>query len=464
MGVVISNGVGYGSESGAMYIDMAATMDTAKSVMPAAPIVDPIPTDSMTSVPWSPWGSNNILPLEMIADIKSCNLYAMIEGRSRLAFCQGIVPVQTKIDSKTGQRVIDKYVDDAEINDWMEMNNLPLHVFGWIKDYVCFLRCTARIMLNKKKDKIASIKRDDVTRTRMEKVDGYSRIRNIWYSVEWNKARTADSKKCFSVPLLDTTNPLLDLTNRLKRTGAGNEYAMMVTHPGWDEVYYPVPLWMSALKWIKIAAAIPEMKAAIYENMIRAKMVVVIYETFWEKRYGQGWDNLTEKEKNDFRNKVYDDIEKFLVGAKNAGKAIFVHGYRDRDGKTYGDVEFKPVDDVAKNGEYLPDAAQANSEIAFSLLWNNALTGGNQKNSLYSQNEGGSNVREASTLQVIITEIERIAVKSLMNSVKHFNGWSQRLPGLDFIIPATILTTLDTGAGSKPVVTGNTKTKEDAAD
>jgi hypothetical protein len=183
------------------------------------------------------------------------------------------------------------------------------------------------------------------------------------------------------------------------------------------------------------------MKAAMYENSIRAKCVVIIYEQFWEKSYGEAWANLDETKQTEYRKKVYDDIEKFLVGAKNAGKAIFTTGYRSLDGKTWADVEFKPLEDFKTSGEYLPDSAAANSEIAFSMLWNNAMTGGNQKTGLYSENQGGSNVREASTLQVIVHEVERMQIKSIMNVVKHFNGWAQKHPGLEFIIPATLLTT-----------------------
>lgn len=458
MSVDLKHGIGYSAKAEASFIDIAA----AKDLAPVRPISEPIKQEVLNSFPWSPWGSNNLLPLEMVADIKSCLLYSIIEGRSRLATCQGMVPVITKIDTKTGQRIIDRYVDDSEINEWMEQNNTFLNTFGWIKDYVAFLRCMSRIMLNKKKNKIALIKRDDVVKTRFAKMDNKGKVNDIWYSAEWSKVKNEQSKYVFSKPHLNPANPYFDLQRRIKGGSKDVEFAMSATHPGFDEEYYPVPLWMAAIKWIKIAQAIPEMKAAMYENSIRAKMVVIIYELFWEKSYGASWTTLDEKKKEEYRKKIYDDIEKFLVGAKNAGKSIFTTGYRDRDGKTYSEIEFKPVEDMSKVGEYLPDSAAANSEISFSMLWNNAMTGGNQKDGPYQSDKGGSNVREASTLIVTTTEVERVVVKNKMNVVKHFNGWVKRLPGLDFIIPATILTTLDTGAGSKNVVTGNSNTDPNA--
>jgi hypothetical protein len=132
--------------------------------------------------------------------------------------------------------------------------------------------------------------------------------------------------------------------------------------------------------------------------------------------------------------------------------------------KRGADIQFLPIEDTTKIGEYLPDSAAANSEIAFTMLWNNAMTGGNQKNGLYSENQGGSNVREASALQVIIHQVERWVVQDMFTVFKYFNGWAKKYPGLDFIIPATILTTLDTGGSSKSVVPGSIKQPDNATD
>jgi hypothetical protein len=71
-------------------------------------------------------------------------------------------------------------------------------------------------------------------------------------------------------------------------------------------------------------------------------------------------------------------------------------------------------------------------------------------------------VRESLLMQVIIHEVERQQIRQMLNVVKFFNKWNEKFPGLEFIIPATLLTTLDTGAGSKQVMTGDAKPKDDA--
>jgi hypothetical protein len=124
----------------------------------------------------------------------------------------------------------------------------------------------------------------------------------------------------------------------------------MITHPGWDEQYYPMPLWYAALKWVKIAQGIPEMKAVLFENNLRVKQVVIIYESFWTEAFGDEWENYTDEDKEEKRKKVYKDIDDFLVGSKNAYKTVFTTGYRDTEGRTYANIEFKPIDDTTKAG------------------------------------------------------------------------------------------------------------------
>jgi hypothetical protein len=459
MSVHIKYGIGFSSETGTQYIDMAA----AKKYEPQKEFVSTIPINKFPAMPWSQWGTNNLMPLEMLAHINNCGqLTGIIEGRARLAVCEGIQPVIKKASGS--QMVIDRYVDDAEITEFLDMNDHFWNTFAFTKDYIGFQRMVARIMLNKNRTAIAAFQRDDVTEHRVEKKDKKGKINNVYYCAEWMFAKGATDPNIIVKPLLDIHNPVRDLRQRVDGGDKNFEYSIIASHPGWNCQYYTRANWMAALKWVSIAEAVPEMKDAIFNNGLRVKQVCIIQETFWPKAFGAAtWKAYTEKEKEDARQKIYDEIDKTLTGAKNANKTIFTTGYRDRDGKTWADISFQPIEDSTKIGEYLPDSAAANSEIAFAMLWNNAMTGGNQSTGLYSENQGGSNVREASALQVIIHQIEREMVRKFYNTIKYFNGWNKTYPGLDFIIPATILTTLDTGAGSKPVVPGQTKTNDNGA-
>ena len=258
------------------------------------------------------------------------------------------------------------------------------------------------------------------------------------------------------MPLLDPHNPLGDL--RKKAEAGVVEHNFAFRYPSWGKHYYSLPLWYAQYKWVKIAQGVPEMKAAMFENNMRIKYLVVIYEEYWENAY-EDWQDIDDAEKETRRSQLFDEIDEWLTGSKNAYKSIYVDGKYGLDGKAQQFIEIKPIEDTTKAGELLPDSAAANSEIAFAMLFNLAIVGGNQSSGLYESSQGGSNVRESILTQIIIRELERMYIRKIYQLVSRFNGWDVRHPGLEFILPATVLTTLDTGAGSKQVTPGGVEPK-----
>jgi hypothetical protein len=143
-------------------------------------------------------------------------------------------------------------------------------------------------------------------------------------------------------------------------------------------------------------------------------------------------------------------------------------------GKFVPYVQVEAIDDKFTDGKWLPDSAAANSEILFALNMNPALMGAGQPGGAYSNNAGGSNVRESYLVQMMLLDAERKMNTRLMNVVKKFNGWAARLekettvttsstdalgttssttrtytPRLVFRFQSGLLTTLDTGKSTK---------------
>jgi hypothetical protein len=457
--VQIIGAIGYCEEASARFIDLSAVSTTQDR--PANPIKPTIPDDKLGQMPWSPWGANNLLPMEMVEDIDQTPiLNSIIDMMMRFGVCEGPVPVITRLDETTGQRVIVKYVNDQEILDFLENNNLYFQSQCWIKDLLGLGNMVGRYGLNRKKTpSIISIQRDDVVEFRYAKKNSKGIIDKIYLAAEWNRVRAADDPKLLSVFHLNPYNMVGDLEKRVAG-GAGTEYAFTARYPSWNKHYYSMPLWYAAMKWVKIAQGVPEMKAAIFENFMHVKYQVIIHDSYWLRAFGPTWKKYTEDQRKDKRQKVFDDIGKFLIGAKNASKTIITQGYKDKDGKLWTDIEIKDIPDNDKDGKLLPDSAAANSEIAFAMHFNNSLLGGNQKDGPYQGERGGSSVREAGLMQVTLLELERQNIRRALHVPKIFNGWAKKHPGLDFIIPATVLTTLDTGAGTKPILPGGTKPDE----
>jgi len=446
---------------GGIFFDMSAIATPAE----AKPITQTVPLETLKVLPWAPWGADNCLPSQYIADIEKCGvLNAIIEGKSRYALCQGMRPAIVDTDD-AGQMVIKKYVnDDEDIKAFVKRNQLFHQVYGWMKDQMAFNWCVMRIMLDKAGENIVSIQRDDVTEIRFSRKDPKTgRSSHLYYSASWDKGiRSPNDERVFKIRLLNENNPLQDLEEWAEK--GERQFAMVLRAPGWNKHYYPVPTWMATYEWVKIAQQVPVMKKSLFENSMRPKYKVIIMEEYWEQRFGTDATEWDEDKLEEEKNKVYDEIDTWLVGSKNAHKSIFVNGYRDGDGKTYTDIDIIPIEDTTKQGELLPDSAAANSEIAIGNGWNLAESGGNQKAGLLQGNEGGSNVRENMMSQVIKHEVERQRCTTFMDLVSSFNKWDVKHKGLSWVIPATILTTTDTGAGSKPVLTGGVNKKQDGAD
>ena len=76
MSVQILNGIGYGAESGAVFL----------SDLPQTTL------NKTTNIigPWAPWGLDNKLPLSMLSDIEQCGiLNGIIDSQARLGLGEG---------------------------------------------------------------------------------------------------------------------------------------------------------------------------------------------------------------------------------------------------------------------------------------------------------------------------------------------------------------------------------------
>lgn len=445
------------------FIDMGARFaEPATPAKPAKPAKETVPDEvALKTMPWSPWGCDNLLGQQYVSDIEKCAaLYSIIEGRARFAYCQGLVPAIIHTDI-LGQRVVDRIVDDQEIMDFLEDNNYEDHVYAWMKDAIAFGWMVVRFVLDKAGERIVTFERNDPSEVRFAKQDpATGKISDLYFSANWDRVTSPNDNRVFKIPLLNYKNTLADL--REKAAAGQREFAYVVRFPGWGKHYYPLAPWMPAYKWVKIAQSVPEMKAAIFENSMRPKYKVIVMPEYWTNKYGDDWQEWDEDKQEAMKGAFYDEIDEMLHGKENQGKTIFVNGHLlDDSGKVITDIDIVPIKDEMQQGELLPDSAAANSEISIGTLWNPALTGGNQKEGVYAGNEGGSNVRESHLFQTILHEMERTAVRKIFRIPRKFNKWDEgKFKGLDFIVPMTVLTTTDTGASTKPVVTGNTQTKK----
>lgn len=449
-----SGSVGFGTKSGAMFFDMGR-YNAADTVSTTVPPTETSPDNTtMTGIDFVPWGNDNRLPLTMIEDIEACGvLNGAIDGKARFGLGKGVMPATLESTNPDGSEVIKPLVD-SEISDWMEENVLFDSCFGWLKDNIGLGQDVARFKFNANGTKIGICARHDVSEFRFAPKNKKLVLDRIHLSANWGSG-SMKASDVITLPLMPKIAAAQWLSEIQPMQRRNKEYAMVCRQPGFNRHFYSMPLWYSAKLWVEIAKGVPEMKAAMFENNIRIKYMVIIHQEYWTNTFPD-WDSLDKNVKDTKRRELWDDIDSFLAGSENAYKSIFVDGHTNIAlQQRYANIEIKAIDDNTKQGELLPDSAAANSEILFTLMMNPALMGANSPGGGYGGGSGsGSDIREAALVQVMIQEFERMSITRKLNVVAKINGWKARYPKLVWRFPGLVLTTLDKGGSTEQVMTG----------
>jgi len=210
---------------------------------------------------------------------------------------------------------------------------------------------------------------------------------------------------------------------------------------------YSEPVWLSAwlAGWIDIAKSVPTYLQKVYKNQATWKWHIQIPYSFWDKKFPMSEFDIVDDRKAAIE--LYmEDIEKNLLGLENAEKPIFTHySVNDLNGKVEEEWKITPLDNKSKEGDKLVTSAAANSEILFALMINPNVLGAGMPGGTYAGNQGGSNIREAFLVNIANAWVDRQTLLTPLEIMFKFNGHI----GLKLRYRNTILTTLDTGAGTK---------------
>lgn len=447
MAVQYENGIGYNSTSGRLYFSQGVTTYGSKD---AAMYKQPEAANTnFDNSEWAIWGNNNLLPLEMGNHLENCGVLETAMGiKERLSMGKGIYPFY-KTGIKDGEEILE-YANISEINDWMDNSNLfengsllsyDRNAFGW--------SCGSLVM-NAGKDYINRIRRIDAVSARINRrTSTVIHSNKLFICEDWENApNQVDNKKIVSLPMLRKGYELQDLLEF-----NGNEVAFSSRALKRGKQYYPMPLWWSAREWVKVVRSIPGIKNAMFNNLIGVHAIIQISEKYWELRH-EDWDNYDDKKKEAVIAEKYEEIDKWLTGVENQYKTLSSGCYIDPiTQKETPFITITILDDKIKDGKLLPDSSAGNSEILFAALVSPAMIGAGQPGGPYANNAGGSNIREAHSQQIMMLEPERKDIQFLMNLVSRFNKWDKKYAKggaqLVFRFPAGLLTTLDTGKGTK---------------
>lgn len=393
------------------------------------------------------WGGKNTFPTKADEVISSTSvLNTGLKFLRTVTLGQGLYACKvTGIDAKGNEELapieneeVQKFVSSRMVRRYLEKASRDYYKFGisFVElipdaDGKCF---SALNVIN-----------DKFCRMTLPDMFGNS---ELCVSGTWPRTPSAEwEKQVRWLPVLQDYDPEF-CAEAMALKGKLSSAIFRITDSWSNDDYYGEPVWLSAyiLGWVEISHLVPKFLQSAYKNQVTWKWHVQIPYSYWERKFPE--EKFEADERKKLIQQMMDQVELNLCGAENAEKPLFTHyAVNEMNGKIEEEWKITALDNKYKGGENLVTSAAANSEILFALMVNPTVLGATPSGN-YTTNAGGSNIREAFLVNIANAWIDR---QNLLDPIKLI---VKQKFGIDCDIRFrnTVLTTLDTGAGTQKTV------------
>ena len=421
----------------------ATTTGAPEEVKPVKPVEELDSTEIFNQYTVSPWGSGNDFPIKAMDIIgRTGVLNTGLKYIRNFTMGQGIFPVRVTGYNDKGDEILE-VINDPKITSFLEGRIVRRYMANALRDYFKLGISFAELIANADGSQIVGINTINAQHCRLTQAEGGS-IKNCIIHGNWPDPPSEAFK---TLPILDNYDPESDLISRRIAGKTANKSFVYLIRDEWgNEDYYPLPAWYSAYRagWIDIANQVPVFLKRAYANQITWLWHIKIPYAYWDKRYPKS-QHKDEVARMGLIQKDMDEIEGSLTGTANANKAIFSHYAANASGKPEEMWYIESLDNKYREGDKLITSAAANSEILFSLMINPNVLGAGMPGGTYAGNQGGSNIREAFLVNIANAWLDRQNILDPIEAYLGFNG----VKDVQLRFRNTILTTLDTGAGTQ---------------
>jgi hypothetical protein len=393
------------------------------------------------------WGDQNNYPEIAESYIKKSSvLNSGLRYKMMTTVAQGIYAAKQTGFDEEGNDVLER-VDDVKLQRSLRDRKVFNYLVDSLRDIFKFGVCFPELIFSADGNSIDGI---NVINARFCRLTNDKQF--VAYSENWEGMVALPTKENTKfIPVLDAYDPLADLI-RLRKAGltAGKSYIYPLFNRFSNNVIYPLPDWDTARQagWLDISQEVPNFLKNVYKNQASLTYIVRIPYSYWDKNFPLK-DYPDNKERRELIAKEIKKIEDTLTGTDNAKKTLISHFAINDMGKAEEKWDVEVLDDKFKSDQQLITSAAANSEVLFSILVNPTEVGAMPSGGgPYATSAGGSNIREAF---LVTTQLAWINQQHITYPIEHmlvFNGHSE---DNEIRFKKTILTTLDTGAGTKKV-------------
>ena len=271
-----------------------------------------------------PWGSNNLLPNEMI-DLYRSNgdVMNLVQTRADFLFGAGCGWFKHRME---GKDLIREPYQDAKLKGFEELNDTQEIVNGMLT----YLVESGNAFVNHSRDgqSLMLSLRDSLTVRAVVATGGAV---DTWLlAPDWSRPKNAVVVPAYNIKTAQAPETLV----QLKRQQTG-------------QFYYGFPIWWAAAKWIKIANRIPDFHNNGLDTEYNVNRICRVADQFIEKHGGE-----TDESKEAFRTTFYEQVDNLLFGGEGKRRVIFDECAIGIDGKMQPYIEFENIVSQLTGKEY----------------------------------------------------------------------------------------------------------------
>lgn len=414
-----------------------------------------VPKGKSQPIEFVPRGRNNNMMYDIMKKIgHNVTVGSNIEFKNKVIYGDGVMVYRKSRDPSTGKIVKEEVLPEEypEIFEFIENNNYSLIRHEIANDLAIFYDSYVEYLFDSNNPpKLVQVKSKEATCSRISKIDEKTG-KSEWhgYSAEWHKGSPDD---VIATPLLDRQSSLRDMKIRmgkLPNKDGKNEivkernfiHNIRINTPG--RFYYSRPYWWSvfASGWYDFSSAIPVYKKALIKNQMTLRYVIYIKDTFWDKLY-KAKGLTTDEEKAQCREDFLKEMNDFLAGEENAGKAFVaefrydkIKGFEDKD------IIISALTNQQIGGEYIEDSEEVSNTICYAMGVHPSIIGASPGK---GKSINGTEARELFTIEQALMKMYQDATLEPLYFAKAINDWPK---DIYFSITNCQLTTLDQGTGA----------------
>ena len=425
------------------------------------------------------WGEDNRFPQNIEQQMAYCGIGKYgLDRKKRKLWGNGIIPGRITGVKDDGSEIftpLQRIGADKSIYDFIENRRQFRFWMEYLQDWAWFGNTFPEVLLSLDCKTITGLVHQESCDSRFKQMDDTGKIDTMFLSKMWGMSSDQfakfDPKKTMRglmlnpqnilevdnkfvkaldcIDMYDPVESLNKIVEKLKGNGEVFKSAILpVNYPSVNKTYYQIPTWDGARLggWVQIASKIPSMILMLYERAWNIKYHVEVPESFFGRRYGiEAWDGFTTEVQVEKRKVLLKEMDDALSGDKNAYKSFLTfYEIGKQDNVEYGRIKITAIDNKTNIDKDLITSSAADMQILIAMGQNPSSSGAGKIGS-GQQRSGGSDIREADLVETSLLNLERNVFLEPLYLVRDFNAWDS-----DIVFRAvdTVLTTLDTGAGT----------------